>query len=50
MFGLFVIALAMIGAPATAQGAAPTNTKALEDAVAVGTGTTGSASICASCR
>ena len=41
MFGLFVIALAMIGAPATAQGAAPTNTKALEDAVAVGTGTTG---------
>jgi len=41
VFGLFAIALAMIGAPATAQGATPTNTKALEDAVAVGNDTSG---------
>src|SRR5689334_3310575 len=41
LFGLSVIALVMIGVPATAQGATPTNTKALEDAVTVGNGTTG---------
>ena len=41
LFGLSVIALAMIGVPATAQGATPTDTTALQDRVFVGTDTTG---------
>ena len=41
LFGLCLIALAMIGVPATAQGATPTDTKALEDAVEVGDGSSG---------
>ena len=36
LFGLSIIALAMIGVPATAQGATPTDTTALQDAVIVG--------------